>query len=230
MGRTGRVGMRRFLIGGVAVLVLVAASAAVAMASGWSIQHTPNPPAQQQGSGLGGVSCSSGRACTATGNSVHTVNTSGIKFTTLAERWNGTKWSIKRTPNPTGAMTSLLPDVSCSSGRACTAVGSYLTHNKAKTSTLAERWNGTRWSIQHTPNPPGPSRSLLTGVPSSSTRRCSAVGHALNTNNTKVTTLAERWNGTRWLIQHTPKPTGAHSPGLNSVSCFSRSACTAVGS
>jgi hypothetical protein len=42
--------------------------------------------------------------------------------------------------------------------------------------------------------------------------------------------LAERWNGTRWAIQSTPKPAAAKDVRLSGVSCVSPRWCIAVGS
>jgi hypothetical protein len=39
--------------------------------------------------------------------------------------------------------------------------------------------------------------------------------------------LAERWNGTSWVIQ--PNPAGANGIVLSAVSCTGAAACTAVG-
>lgn len=61
----------------------------------------------------------------------------------MAERWNGTKWSIQHAPNPDNY--SLLDDIFCTSKSACTAVG------KDRTDTLTERWDGTKWSTQDAP-------------------------------------------------------------------------------
>jgi hypothetical protein len=179
----------------------------------WSIQHTPNPAGSN--SLLQGVSCTSATACTAVGGS-----SNGTTMVTLAERWNGTAWSIQHTPNPAGSSFTFLYGVSCTSASACTAVGT------SSSGTLAERWNGTKWSIQHTPNPAG-SNSLLQGVSCASATACTAVG-STSTSTTTVT-LAERWNGTAWSIQHTPNPAGAQGSGLGAVSCASASACIAVG-
>ncbi|MEA2314573.1 MAG: hypothetical protein QOI03_1265, partial [Solirubrobacteraceae bacterium] len=50
------------------------------------------------------------------------------------------------------AIISVLSGVSCTTASACTAVGYYV--NSAGTRlTLAERWNGTSWATQTTPNP-----------------------------------------------------------------------------
>jgi hypothetical protein len=212
--------VRRFAIAGAAVAVLLLANAAGAGASGWSIEHTPNPTGGLD-SILSGVSCASARACTAVGSYFDDTTT-----VTLAERWNGTKWSIKHTPNLTGGSDSVLLGVSCASARACTAVGDY--NNGTDTVTLAERWNGTKWSLLHTPNPSGASDSFLNSVSCASTSACTAVGGSFN--GTDTVTLAERWNGTKWSIQHTPKPSGGSDIRLEGVSCVSTRACTAVGS
>jgi hypothetical protein len=174
----------------------------------WQVQATPNPAS---GAFLGGVSCTSASSCTAAG---------GSSAGTLAERWNGTRWSIQATPNPPQG-GGVLTGVSCTSASSCTAVG-----GRADGTTLAERWNGTQWSIQATPNPP-PGNGFLNGVSCTSASSCTATG-AANANTPNATTLAERWDGTRWSIQATPNP----PPGngfLNGVSCTTAAACIAVG-
>ncbi|MBV9535848.1 MAG: hypothetical protein JO321_10605 [Solirubrobacterales bacterium] len=107
---------------------------------------------------------------------------------TLVERWNGTKWAIQKTPKPAGAFARALIGVSCTSARACTAVGDY--GNSAGTDvTLVERWNGTKWAIQKTPNPVGAIESSLEGVSCTSARACTAVGFS---HRVRTLTLAER--------------------------------------
>jgi len=81
------------------------------------------------------VSCTSATACTAAG-----FYSNATTPVTLAERWNGTKWSIQTTPNPVGGSNSTLDGVSCASASTCTAVGGY--NNGTTGATLAERWNG----------------------------------------------------------------------------------------
>jgi hypothetical protein len=182
----------------------------------WSIQSTPNP--SSGGGTLFGVSCTSSSACTAVGAS----NTG-----TFAERWNGTKWAIQSTPNPAGAQFSLLDAVACTSSSTCTAVGGY-GNSSGTLVTLAERWNGTRWRIQATPNPSGAQFSFLNAVSCTASSACTAVGGYGNSSGTLVT-LAERWNGTTWRIQRTPNPSGAQFSLLNAVSCTSSSVCAAFG-
>jgi hypothetical protein len=94
----------------------------------------------------------------------------------------------------------------------------------SKSVTLAERWNGTKWEIQHTPNPDN--QRGFTGVSCASASTCTAVG-IVDANRT----LAERWNGTRWTVQRVPLPATGHAVGgaLNGVSCPTSNECTSVG-
>ena len=193
----------------------------------WTIQTTPNPTGARGDSDLSGTSCTSATACTAVGSY---RNSTGHEVT-LAERWNGTGWTVQSTPNPTGADSSYLNDVSCTSVTACTAVGSYTSYvgTSGRQVTLAERWNGTAWTIQPTPELAGPYGSSLEGISCTSATACTAVGYYRNSAG-KLVTLAERWNGTGWTVQPTPNPSGAQEIRLHGVSCTSATACTAVGS
>ena len=178
----------------------------------WRVLPMPSPPGVAV-SNLLGVSCTSGSACTAVG----VANPTGSGAKTLAERWNGIRWSIQTTPSPPhGSLNA----VSCTSASACTAVGA------SSAGTLAESWNGTRWTVQATPNPPQ-GGGFLSGVSCTSASACTAVG-AANPFTPNATTLAERWNGTSWSLQATPNPSQGGGE-LLSVSCASASACTATG-
>ena len=188
----------------------------------WAIQTTPNPSGAIA-SYLRGVSCTAATACTAVG---HYYDSSGTDLT-LAERWNGSSWTIQPTPNPSGATYSRLYGVSCTAATDCTAVGFYLNSSGTEV-TVAERWNGSSWAIQPTPNHTGATSSVLSGVSCTAATACTAVGYYTNSSGTSLT-LAERWNGTSWAIQPTPKHTGATSGVLNGVSCTAATACTSVG-
>lgn len=187
----------------------------------WKVQPTRNP-FRSADTGLTGVSCTSAHECEAVGFS---TNSSG-DHKTLAESWNGAKWAVHATPNPSGSFSSMLGAVSCTSAGACEAVGSYVktvAHNK----TLAEVWNGAKWAVQASPNPSGSLTSVLTGVSCTRARACEAVG--FNESNSGLLALAERWNGAKWAVRTTPSPagTGGHLAG---VSCASANVCEAVGS
>jgi hypothetical protein len=177
----------------------------------WSVQSTPNAVVDLP-SQLNGVSCTSPSACTAVGTYTDGAgNSEG-----LAERWDGTSWTIENTPEPT--TVAALDSVACATATACMAL--------ASSQTATERWDGTSWTIQNTPNVPSAS---LSGVSCTSATACTAVGSYANSAGQQVT-LAERWDGTSWTIQNTPNPAGATSSVLGAVSCTSETACTALGS
>jgi hypothetical protein len=190
--------------------------------AGWRIQATPSP-AGAIWSRLFGVSCTAADACTAVG---WYQTSTGVR--TLAERWDGTSWRIQATAGPAGDPAAGFFAVSCSSPRACTAVGA-ATSSAGQTTTLAERWDGTAWRIQDTPNPAGSHGSELLAVSCSSPGACTAAG-SYNTSTGVAKALAERWDGTSWRIQAAPSPAGASGTGLAAVSCSSARACTAAGS
>jgi hypothetical protein len=187
----------------------------------WAVQSTPNPT-EAKSSQLDGVSCASASECTAVGY----YENSAKAIVSLAERWNGTTWTIQSTPSPAEAKASRLLGVSCSSSTACTAVG-YYTNSAGVQVTLAERWNGTAWAVQSTPNPTEAKSSSLKGVSCVSSTVCTAVGTYSNGAGTGVT-LVERWNGTEWTVQSAPTEAKA-STTLSSISCTSSSACMGVG-
>ena len=178
-----------------------------------SVQPTPNPAAVSD-TDLASVSCPAAAACAAVGSY---FGSSGE--TPLAEEWNGTHWSIKPAPLPSGAFAGVLNGVSCTSPRACMAVGWYK-NSAGGQDTLAEAWNGTAWSFRAAPSPSA-KRNALNGVSCTSASVCTAVGSSGGR------TLAEAWDGTAWTVRHTPNPQPASV--LEAVSCTSASACTATG-
>lgn len=199
----------------------------------WSIQRTPHPAGAKRAS-LSGVSCTSRSACTAVGGFGKPFDPELQPIgAALVERWNGTRWTIQRTPKPPGATNASLSGVSCTSRVACTAVGNVTKRfNPMVQSTgaaLAERWHGTRWTIQSTPSSAGAIDPSLSAVACTSRTACIAVG-SYSTSAYTVVTLAQRWNRARWTIRGTPDPAGATSTALSGVSCTSRTACTAIGS
>jgi hypothetical protein len=83
-----------------------------------------------------------------------------------------------------------------------------------------EKWDGTKWSLW-----PGSSAGSLSGVSCvASTSFCVAVGKK-----SWGGSLAEYWNGSGWVFQSTPDPSGGTVINLEDVSCTSETACTAVG-
>jgi hypothetical protein len=136
----------------------------------WHIQAVPLPHGAPGGI-LAAVSCTSPRACTATGASFSTTGP------TLAERWNGTRWRVQATPFPANSGTSReeveLNGVSCASATACTATGAYAPGGQA--AYFLEAWNGRSWRLVTAPRPAGFTAGALNGT-SCALARCTAVG------------------------------------------------------
>lgn len=109
---------------------------------------------------LVGVSCWSSSGCMEIGSQGSNEN--------LAEKWNGSKWSVV----PSGAGT--LDGVACSSAANCTAVGDNFVVPALLP--LIEWWNGTAWRTQKVPSV---GRGALLGIWSSRVFEV-AVGHRLN--------------------------------------------------
>jgi hypothetical protein len=86
--------------------------------------------------------------------------------------------------------------VSCSSARACTAVGQRTTDHGIFT--VAERFDGRQSTLQRTP---AGGYDLL-GVSCPTDRQCIAVG------TTGEDPIAERWDSRRWRVQPTPPLAG----------------------
>lgn len=212
--------------------------------SAWSIQPTPNPAAvgangQPQAS-LAGVSCTSSTDCTAVGTYTGwPPQSDNVYVYTLAEHWDGARWTIEPTPTPSGLMPDGLADggsllgVSCTSSIACSGVG----HVELYGATLAQRWDGTQWSGQPTNDPANSGNNYFDGVSCPTLVTCVAVGDFTQDINDYVDqfALAESWDGKSWSSTHNiPTPPGAtHTAGiisgLRGVSCISSADCTAVG-
>lgn len=195
----------------------------------WRIVTVARPKGSQD-TFLNGVSCPAVNACVAVG--YYYV---GINQKVLAEAWNGTAWKILATPDPAGPpggrkMTEFT-GVSCPHRDACAAVGWYWNTSDAGV-TLAERWNGTTWKIEATPNPKGSGGPsfLLNGVSCRTPDACQAVGDWQGyTSHAVGATIAESWNGAAWKLQPVPNPKGYGGGILNGVSCPGARACAAVG-
>jgi len=137
--------------------------------SPWRLQRSPNPVIHN--AMLVADSCTGPGACIAVGGY---ENRSGTQVA-LAEARTGTGWRIKATPAPAGAIFSNLFGVSCTAADTCTAAG-YYTDAARQIHPLAERWNGTSWSIQGVPAPSGSLASELLAVSCSTATACTAAG------------------------------------------------------
>jgi hypothetical protein len=174
-----------------------------------SAQNVPSP-AGSSGVVLQEVSCTSASACTAVGGYYN-----GSRRVTLAERWNGSEWTIQSTPNPASGNTELR-GISCASSTSCKAVGT------RGSEAVTASWNGSEWTLS-LPSLEGEAR--LEDISCASSTSCMAVGRR----GSEALTLV--WNGTSWSVKSAPTPSGAKgNVELRGVVCLSSSSCTAVGS
>lgn len=184
----------------------------------WSTQ---NLGLVSDGGTLGDVSCGSPHSCTTVGELV--IGGFSAEPVTLAEHWDGRRWSTEPTIDVTGAAAVQLHGVSCASPSACTAVGADTGGNgSSPPEPLAERWDGSAWTLQSPAAPARPVSGLLEGVSCPAVSLCIAVGH----DDADASALTEHWDGTTWTMVPNPAPPAAQ---LMSVSCTAPDACTAVG-
>lgn len=189
--------------------------------SRWTVQNTPSPVGADVSS-LVSVSCPTTTSCTAVGQSAGRFG--------LAEHWDGGNWKIQSAPSPAGERDVALNDVSCPSARSCVAVGTFV-RSASFFGMYSEIWNGTRWRAQVIAEPKGDKTGGLRSVSCSSPTACTAVGS--QGSGISFVPLIERWNGKTWREQLPDIPAGwsarARDIFLNSVSCASARACTAIG-
>jgi hypothetical protein len=212
--------MRRLTMAAALAMILVFAMAQPASAD-WFQQSTPVPATST--AELAGVSCPSATACVAVGAFSGTTDSGP-----LVEVKDGSTWTIQIAPSPSGAPSSQLSAVSCSSAASCTAVGSFVNGTNV-TVPLVERWNGTSWTIEIFPTPSGATSSQLEGVSCITSAACTAVGSSVNRSGDELR-LAAAWNGSTWKRQATPGLAGTTQQDLRSVACTTSDDCTAVGS
>ena len=173
--------------------------------------------------GLAGLSCLTTRWCEAVG---------GWRSKLQVGHWNGVRWSLgSDIPSPPGAALSAL---TCRSAHSCVAVGELFPHETKPINPLIERWDGRQWHVEAVPKPAAPAgyrggvNTRLMAAACPGARLCFAVGQAVpfGAGNAPGVPLIERWDGRRWRLMGSPS--GAGAP-LQSISCTSTRACTAVG-
>jgi len=174
----------------------------------WSIVASPNPP-QAIISVLSGVAAVSANDVWAVG-----ISTPGQgPSVTLIEHWNGTQWSIVKSPNIPSNINDL-QGIAATSSKEVWAVGSYQPDSSSSAQTLIERWNGKTWKIVSSPNP-------------STNAALWAVGDYTD-NSGNGQTLIEQWDGKQWNVVSSPNISSADN-FLDSVAASSANNVWAVG-
>jgi hypothetical protein len=163
----------------------------------WSIV-TPQNTVSSESIQLEGISCTGATHCLAVGNYYNGASL----MRTFDETWTGTAL-LGKPKNPTPPRAAQLIGDACTSSSHCLAVGDQPI-SAAHTKTLAERWNGSTWTILHTPAV-GSSHDLeLLAVSCAGPSDCFAVG--FNARTPHLRSLIERWNGHHWKVVASPNP------------------------
>jgi hypothetical protein len=220
-GRSGRHIVRTVGTSGVVGLAAAALCLSLAAGAAASARHSAATVAGR----LSGVACGSATNCVAVGERSSTSSGPGG---TLAEKWNGTNWSVVTSPDPSGSTGAILNGVACSSAKSCLAVGDYFTSSHATLPT-AESWNGTKWSVVKVPVTSGQTGAYLASVSCAAAKNCQAVGASGTSGVIDDNTLAESWNGSKWTIVPSPSPVPGKPNYLASVACPATTECWAVG-
>jgi len=195
----------------------------------WTAQSLPLPTGAF-GAQLFSVSCTSAKACTVVGG--YQVESGGNSpFMSLADRWNGTTWTVENVPEPAGMITGGLTGVSCPTAKSCNAVGVWEFSNGQGGYTeqpLAAQWNGSTWTLTPIATPPAPGVVFpIFGVSCTSASKCTATGTVLDPG--ADSPVIEQWNGTAWQNVAVPVPSGSIESLLVGISCPTAHSCTAVG-
>lgn len=135
-------------------------------------------------------------------------------------------WSVVSSPNISRSGDTNLAAVAAITPSDAWAVGSTDPSISSIEATLAENWNGSKWSMVSTPNVGSFGNELL-GVAAVSANDVWAVGSYVNSNQIEQT-LIEQWNGTSWNVVNSPN-VGASYNGLFGVSADSANDIWAVG-
>ena len=183
----------------------------------WRVKKTP--AATQYLNHFAGISCMSGSACLAVGQAF--VDAQGRDSKTLAERWNGRRWRIVKTPTLRKSYQPNLLAVSCIRASDCVAVGGGVPEHS-----LILHWTGSGFDRETPASPQGQDPAPdLSGVSCTTATFCMATGylgfHGLR---------AEQWDGSRWTMVNLPNGgSGSDFYDPVGVSCPTSTLCVAAG-
>jgi hypothetical protein len=188
---------------------------------GWGL-GSPASPGAVTAAELEGVSCPAATECFAVGEYQNAVGAALAS----TQRWDGSRWSVTRTPQPAEAIRSKLQSVACAATTTCVAVGTYET--STTTEAFAEEWNGSGWEESAVPQLKEAQSSRLDSVSCPSTVGCVAVGEYVNGEGKHIG-FSATWNGVKWKAVAPVTPSEAKEAQLQAVTCTVSTTCTAVG-
>src|SRR5438034_6866374 len=177
------------------LVVLCVMAGHSARAADWEV--VPSPNAGRQANSLSSVAAVADNDVWAVG---WAFSAQLNAYRTVTQHWNGTRWSLVRSPNETNGYNFL-------NGVAVVAANDVWTVGQAANgstySTLVEHWNGVAWSIVPSPNVAGNS-NVLEAISVVSANDIWAVGYSTDSNFNNHS-LTIHWNGAAWSI--VPSPT-----------------------
>jgi hypothetical protein len=135
------------------------------------------------------------------------------KQQTLIEHFDGTSWTVVPSPSP-GALQNILYGVAAISESDAMAVGASEDAN-GLWHTLAERWNGSAWTVVPTVDS-GSSGNQLYAVTAVSSTNVYATGQQSGAGFPN-TMLVEQWNGSAWSALSTPSDPGGSDVPLGAT-------------
>ncbi len=179
-------------------------------------------PAGQTSTQLVSVACTGVSGCTAAGGAwAGSIESYELDFTPVAERWNGSSWSIQPVPLPAGADGAGFYAVACAGASDCSAVGFRQTSagdpDELGEAPFHAHWNGSSWSVVTGPDPTPFFALFEVACPASNA--CFATGGR---------GVLEQWTGTTWFVSRFAGK--ASQSSLADVDCLSATSCVAVGS
>ena len=200
--------------------------------STWSLLPVVVNPGKKNGF-LKAVSCVTATWCMAVGS----YGTSSGIGVTLAEERNGGTWTVKTTPNPSSS-NSVLNGISCTSTTFCIAVGSSAVsvwiegpeggHSALLYLPIAERWNGSTWTLESFPLPKKDGENeALNSVSCVSSSLCFAVGLKFGPGYRKK--VIKSRNASTWTTTTTPEPVLGPESTLSGISCTAATSCMTIG-
>jgi hypothetical protein len=182
----------------------------------WEVAASPNHGADQNG--LFAVAATSADDAWAVGNYFDDAT---LAWTTLAEHWDGSAWTIVPTPSPSSRFATL-DGVAAIASDDVWAVGARQTSGShIRNLPLIEHWDGAVWTVVTGPKARSDS-TFLQGVAATSATDVWTVGFR----GTK--TLIEHFDGTSWKIVPSPSP-AVRVNFLHSVVAISPTDAWAVG-
>jgi hypothetical protein len=168
--------------------------------------------------------CSWRRTIAAAGSAVAAV---GLLVAGGSPVAGATAWQVVASPNVAGSNYNELDATLATSATQAWAVGFSRVGFPAPFRAMAQRWNGTTWSLVPTAPVPAADDTRLHGLSGTGPADLWAVGADINASGSQVS-LIEHWNGSAW--SRIPSPAGEPAASeLVSVSALSPTDAWAVG-